>query len=197
MTRTIGISGGVASGKSTVTRILASIGAYVIDADVIGHDALKGHDVKRRIVSKWGAGVLDDRGEIDRKRLSTIVFSTPEKRKDLEAIVHPIILDRIREEIRLATAQGSDVIVLDAPLLYESGLDAICDGVLFVDVDEGTRAARACERGWTNEERTARERHQMNTEEKRTRADWIVHNSGSLEELEGRIKTIWQQILDH
>ncbi|MEW6359893.1 MAG: dephospho-CoA kinase [Planctomycetota bacterium] len=195
-TRVIGISGGVAAGKSTVARILAGLGAEVVDADAIGHEALKREDVKRRVVSKLGGEILDDRGEIDRRKLGAIVFSSPDRLNDLEAIVHPIILERIREQIRSASERAAKVVALDAALLYESGLDEICDGVVFVDADEKKRAARASGRGWTAEDCAGRERRQIKTADKRRRANWIVDNSGSLKELENQIRKIWQQILD-
>jgi len=197
VSRTIGISGGIASGKSTVARMLGDLGAYVIDADAIGHDVLRREDVKQRIVSELGGEILDNAGEIDRKKVGAMVFASAQRLKALEAIVHPVILEQIQEEIRSAAARGGETIVLDAALLYESGLDKVCDGVIFVDADEERRNARGSDRGWTAEERTRRERRQMDIKEKREGADWVVSNSGSLKELESRVKNVWQQIMDH
>lgn len=195
MGKIIGISGGVASGKTTAGRILGELGAHVIDADRIGHEVLRLAAVKRRIVAKWGAATLDESGEIDRKKLGRMVFSDEASLKALEGIVHPAILRRIRSEIKeIARKDPGRVIVLDAALLNESGLAGACDGVIFIEAGAEARSARVAERGWDAGEVARREARQMEIADKRACADWIVDNSGSIGGLEAQLKTIWQEI---
>lgn len=193
MAKIIGISGGVASGKTTVARMLAERGARVIDADVIAHEALRDAAIKEKVVSQWGDGVLDDGGEISRAKLGRIVFSDEAGLRRLEGIVHPTILARIRAEI--AGHSEDEVILLDAALLNESGLSEVCDAVIFVEADRAARLSRAMGRGWSEGDCAARERRQMDLAEKRARADWVVDNSGPVERLGEQLAAIWRDII--
>ena len=196
MGKIIGISGGVAAGKSTVARLLGERGAAVVDADAIGHEVLKRPEIRERVVAQWGKDVLNEAGEVDRQKLGAVVFSSEEERTRLESIVHPAILDRIRSRIAAESA-AREALVLDAALLNESGLVDLCDGVVFVEADRSTRAARAASRGWSAAECARREEHQMSVEAKRARADWIVDNSGSEADLRDQLDSLWRNITEN
>jgi dephospho-CoA kinase len=185
----IGLLGGIGSGKSRVAEVFARHGARVIDADRVGHDALRDPEVRRRIVERWGAGLLDDKGEIVRRRLGQIVFADDNERRALEAIVHPWIGRRVREEVDAAQAQAdSGFVLLDAAVMLEAGWNNACDKLVFVDAPRAVRLERvARQRGWTETEVQARERAQLPLTAKAARADHVLDNSGTLEDLERQV----------
>jgi len=194
----LGITGGIASGKSQVTEILASHGALVIDADRIGHQVLEDHAVQTLLVRQFGQSVLSQETKsVDRKRVAELVFGdTPQaiqRRRALEAITHPPIRARIRQQLdealRSATLRW---IVLDIPLLLESGWDKSCDAVWFVDAPQDSRLQRVLVRGWTREHFLAREASQWSVDRKRSRATHVISNSGSLEELDKQVTKMLQ-----
>src|SRR5262249_21047205 len=166
----VGVVGGIGSGKSQVTRLLAEAGAEVVSGDALGHEALRQPEVREQVVRRWGAGVLGPDGEIDRKKLGGIVFAEPSQLRELEALVHPWIKRRIREEVDAARARGVPLVVLDAAIMLEAGWEGACDEVLFVDVPRALRLERlARQGGWTEKEVEARERAQWPLEEKARR----------------------------
>ncbi len=194
----LGITGGIASGKSQVTEILASHGALVIDADRIGHQVLEDHAVQTLLVRQFGQSVLSQETKsVDRKRVAELVFGdTPhaiQRRRSLEAITHPPIRAGIRQQLdealRSATLRW---IVLDVPLLLESGWDKSCDAVWFVDAPQDIRLQRVLVRGWTREHFLAREASQWSVDRKRSRATHVISNSGSLEELDEQVTKLLQ-----
>ncbi|MFZ4079878.1 MAG: dephospho-CoA kinase [Pirellula sp.] len=194
----LGITGGIASGKSQVTEILESHGALVIDADRIGHQVLEDHAVQTLLVRQFGQSVLSQEAKsVDRKRVAELVFGdTPQaiqRRRALEAITHPPIRARIRQQLdealRSATLRW---IVLDVPLLLESGWDKSCDAVWFVDAPQDIRLQRVLVRGWTREHFLAREASQWSVDRKRSRATHVISNSGSLEELDEQVTKMLQ-----
>jgi dephospho-CoA kinase len=185
----IGLVGGIGSGKSQVASLLAAHGAQIIHADQLGHEALRDSAVREKVVAAWGDRILDGTGVVDRRALGAIVFTDPEERRRLEGIVHPWITARALSEVRNACAEPEiRLIVLDAPVLLEAGWGGYCDRLLFVDVPEEIRLRRLAEtRGWTPQEVRARESAQLPLTEKRVRADDVVDNSASLDELERQV----------
>lgn len=178
----IGLAGGIGSGKSAVAGILRDLGCAVIDSDAEARRALGREDVKKEIVSWWGEGILDGQGSIDRARVAEIVFADPDQRGRLEGLIHPLV-KRSRAQF-IASTGDVRAIVIDAPLLFEAGVDAECDGVIFVDAPREVRLARVREtRGWDEAELARREDSQMSIWEKRSRADKVVENAGTLDEL--------------
>jgi dephospho-CoA kinase len=171
----VGLAGGVGSGKSTVARILRRLRrARVIDADAVGHRVLARPAVRRRLAARFGREILGREGAIDRRELARRAFRS---RKDLEALnreTHPAILREIRKE--LDAARGW--VVLDASLLFESGADALCDRVIFVDAPRRVREARVAARGWAPGERARREALQWPAARKRKRSDVVIDNGG-------------------
>jgi len=188
----LGLIGGIGSGKSAVAALLAACGAAVIDADGVGHELLAVPEVREQIVDRFGESVLDRKRaahagvrQIDRSALGAIVFANPERRCELEAILHPRMRDRFRREIERLAAQGqARMIVLDAAILLEAGWDDLCDRVVFVDASRSVRCQRvANQRGWTLAEFESREAAQWPYDRKRGRADIVLANDSGIDGL--------------
>jgi dephospho-CoA kinase len=194
----IGLAGGIASGKSLVADILTELGAGVIDADELNHEVLSSDDVRRQIQKWWGRDTYDDAGLVDRRRLAEIVFSEQAKRKKLEDLTHPRV-NKLRDQRRRAFEADERIsaIVLDVPLLFEVGQDALCDKVIFVEVDESARIQRASEqRGWDAAELRRREELQIPLDTKREKSDHIVENKSNINTLRERVASVYHQILN-
>lgn len=194
----IGLLGGVASGKSTVSQMLADAGAGVLDADRAGHEALRLKAVEEAARSRWGESVFDADGRLDRGRLAEIVFAPPpdgpRERSFLEQLTHPEIGKIVQEQAQTLAEHSCRVAVLDAPLLLEAGWDRLCNTLVFVDVPRDVRLARALGRGWTAADFAAREKAQLPVETKRGRADFIIENSADLEETRRQVTQLWQSV---
>lgn len=190
----IGIAGGIGSGKSTVARILGELGCVVVDSDALARAALREPAIRDELVRWWGGSILDE-GEVNRSAVAKIVFSDPVQRKRLEGLTHPWIEQR-RREIFAAAPADAPALVIDAPLLFEAGLDSECDAVIFVDVDRTTRLARlAASRGWDDAELARREDSQLPLDEKRSEADYVVVNRRGEQELASQVSEVLRQIL--
>ena len=175
--RIVGLVGGIASGKSSVARLwLDERSGSIVDADAIARRVLARPTVGRRVAERFPRAV-DGSGAIDRAALASIVFGDAAEREALEAITHPPIRRAIRTALDRVTG---DFALLDAPLLLETGLDALCHWVVYVAVPARTRRSRAIrDRGWTADEHRARESHQWSCRRKRARADFVIDNSGT------------------
>lgn len=194
MPRTTGLTGGIASGKSLVSRTLKGLGMTVIDADDISHEILA-HDtsIKQEVVQTFGKEVLNEEGEIDRGKLGNIVFfQKPELRKDLEAILHP----SIREEMwKRARESRSNDVVLDIPLLIETGAHERVDLVVVVYATRELQIQRLMARdGISRQEAMGRIDTQLPLEEKVSAAHYIINNTGSVEETEEQTTRFYQVI---
>ncbi len=193
----IGLVGGIGAGKSEVAKAFAAEGFLVIDSDRDARAALDQPEVREQLVRWWGGGVVGADGKVDRKKIAEIVFSKPEERARLEALVHPMVKKGRGELIARAAAEGRPGVVIDAPLLIEAGSDKECDAVVFVDAPREVRLARVQQsRGWTEEELERREKAQLSLEDKRARADAVVINDGARGVLPERIRMVLQQIRD-
>ncbi|MBT8487136.1 MAG: dephospho-CoA kinase [Phycisphaerales bacterium] len=193
----IGIAGGIGSGKSAVAKQLGDLGCVVSDSDRDGRAALEDPEIKRTLVSWWGEGILAADGTTDRRAIARIVFADAEERRRLEGLTHPWIEER-RKALFAAAAADVPALVIDAPLLFEAGLDATCDAVIFVDAPREQRLARvAAGRGWDEAEVRRREDSQLALDVKRSGADYVVWNDGDLSELEAQVRTILNKILQH
>lgn len=193
--RVIGLLGGIAAGKTTVAKMLAGLGARVVDADVIGHRVLAEPGVRERIVARWGTGVLDAAGRVDRGALAQRVFKDPAELAALEAITHPAILAEIRRQIEEARRNGAPAIVVDAPLLLEAGLAELCDVLVYVRCPRSERLARAAKRGWDPAELARRESRQQPIGAKRARARFVIDGYGTLENTFKQVQELWQETL--
>lgn len=184
----LGLAGAIGAGKSAVAAILARAGACVYDADASVKAILERPEVIDRVADRFGREVLGPNGLVDRRRLADRVFRDAEARSDLENMLHP--LAHVERERLFAQAReaGTSLLVIDAPLLFEAGLDAQCDAVWFVDAPRDVRVARVLSRrGWTEAELTRRESAQWPIEEKIARSSAVVRNDGTMSELESRI----------
>jgi len=192
----IGLTGNIASGKSTVARVWQRLGAPVIDADVLARRAVEpGSPGLRRIAEEFGPGVLDETGALDRAAMRDIVFRDPAARARLEAIVHPEV-GRLREEeeARLEAA-GERIVVHDIPLLFEAGLEERFDAVVLVDASEVVRLERLVrDRGLAEDEARRMIDAQMPASLKRGRADYVIENDGTIEELERKAEEVWREL---
>ncbi len=195
VTPVIGIVGGVGSGKSTVARVFADLGCVVSDSDESVREILRDPGVVAQLVQWWGRDILTSDGSIDRSRVAQIVFDRPFERRKLEGLIHPMVHDRRRALIARAAEDGAPGVVIDAPLLFEAGVDSECDAIVFVDTPLETRAARVLKtRGWDTQELEKREKAQLGLEHKRKRADYVVANTGLLDELQGRVVRVLASI---
>lgn len=193
----IGLTGGIASGKSTVSKMLQRLGAKVIDADVIARQVVEpGQPAWREIAEHFGAQILLPDRQIDRHRLAEIVFRDERERKTLNHIVHP----RVREEMERQTQEWTTdhpgaIVIWDVPLLIEGGMYRRVDKIIVVTVDEQTQLRRLMDRnGYGEAEAKRRMAAQMPLAEKAAYADFIINNSGSLKETCKQVKQIWKEI---
>ena len=189
----IGIVGGVASGKSLAARIFADLGAAVLSGDQIGHEVLYEPAVIATVRDRWGDKVLNGEGQIDRSRLAAIVFGEEDdaELKFLEELTHPRIAHRLRESIDDLADRGTRAVVLDAAILLKTGWDKMCDRIVFIDTPREVRQARTLQKGWDETELARRELNQLPLEFKRTRADCVIDNSGSADQLRSEIHRFW------
>jgi dephospho-CoA kinase len=180
----VGLIGGMGAGKSLVASLFARHGARLISGDALGHEALRQPGIRARAVARWGEGILNADGEIDRRKVGGIVFADPAELRALEALSFPWIEKRLGEEIAAAQADPVAALVLvDAAVMLEAGWSKLCDRLIFIDAPRPVRLRRLAEqRGWTAKEVEARERAQMPLTDKASRADVILDNSGPPEQ---------------
>jgi len=192
----IGLTGGIASGKSTVSAKLKELGAAVIDADLLARDVVrKGEIAYNKIVQCFGADILLPGGDIDRKKLGDIVFSDKEKLELLNSITHPEIINRMKERIQELKAEGAKVIVVDAAILIEMGLHKYVDSVWVLSVDRETQLKRLAERDkYDYREAENRINSQFTDEVRKKYADVVIDNSKPIEEVEKRLEELWNNI---
>lgn len=192
----LGLVGGIGSGKSEVAAALARRGGCLVAGDPLGHAALKQPSVRDQVVARWGNDVLGADGEIDRKKLSALVFADDDERAALEAIVHPWISRRLREQLVAAKADPQcRFVVLDAAIMLETGWRTACDVVVYVHAPRALRLKRvAAQRGWSAEEIAKREEAQLPLALKAGCADAALDNSGSPEELASQVDALLSRV---
>ena len=192
----IGLTGGIASGKTTVSAILRRLGAQVIDADALAREIVKPHQPAwNEIVTTFGNEVLQSDQTLDRKKLRKLVFDEPNARKKLEAITHPKIRRLAQEKIAESAATGAPLVVYEAPLLFESEIHLWLRPVILVACDAAVQKRRLWQRDNLSEAEI--EQHlgaQMSLEEKRKLADYVIENNGTIGELESAVETAVQAI---
>ena len=188
----IGLTGGIGSGKSTVSGLLAAHGAVIVDADRIAREVVEpGTPGLAAVVDAFGPGVLAADGSLDRPALAGIVFADDAERRKLDGIVHPLVRQRATE---LATEADPDAVVVhDIPLLVETGQASSYDLVLIVEADLETRVARLVHRGLTEQDARARIAAQAGDEERRAVADVVLDNSGTPEDLAAQVDRFWAE----
>lgn len=194
MTRAVraGLTGGIGSGKSTVSALLASYGAVIIDADRIARQVVEpGTEGLAAVVAEFGPGILLPDGSLDRPALGSVVFADASRLRALNAIVHPLVRDA---SARQEAAAGPDAVVVhDVPLLAENGLASLYDQVVVVDAAPATQLDRLVRlRGMTEDEARARMAAQATREQRLAVADFVIDNEGTLEALEPQVRKVWE-----
>jgi dephospho-CoA kinase len=196
--KVIGLTGGIASGKSTVSNYLRQLGAVIIDADVIARELVEpGGLAYQEVVDFFGTQVLTPEGRLDRVRLGQIVFSDPHARQQLNQIIHPMVKEKTREILAVLAAneEPEGIAVVDAPLLIEVSMTSLVDQVWLIAVDEETQISRLIDRnGLSIAEARSRIASQMPLEEKRKWADLVVDNCGNLTDTLQRVQYFWNQL---
>lgn len=191
----VGLTGGIASGKSTVSAILAELGAVVIDADLLAREVVaRGTDGLAEVVGAFGPGILTADGDLDRPALGAIVFADEAKRRVLEGIIHPRV--RARSAELEAEAGPDDLVVHDIPLLAESdGAAGAFDAVIVVDAPTGLQVERMmADRGWSREDAESRIAAQASREDRRAIATYVVDNTGTREDLRRRVTEVFEAL---
>lgn len=195
-TRVVGLTGGIASGKSTVSRMFQDLGARVVDADRLARRIVEpGKPAYRDIVRRFGRQVLKADGTIDRKRLGARVFADPRQLKQLNRITHPRIAREARREIAHHRAAGAPLVIYDAALLVENGWHRKLDGLVVVSVPEKIQLGRLMRRdGLSRQDATSRIRSQLPLSRRLEVADHVIDNSGTLDRTRTQVKSLWQQL---
>lgn len=193
--RIIGLTGGIASGKSTVASLFEKLGAPVVDADQLAREVVQpGGEALEKIAEAFGRGVLNPDGTLNRAALGEIVFADPEARRTLEGITHPAIKKLAQEKLARLKEAGVETAFYVAPLLIEAGAVSRVNEVWVVYLDRETQVARLMARdGLSREAALARIASQMPMEEKKRHARVVIDNRGTLEDLEAQVKTVWRE----
>ena len=192
-----GLTGGIASGKSTIARLFASLGCITVDADqVVAHLYQPGQAGHEALVRTYGTGILLSDGTIDRHKLADVALATDETAKALNALIHPLV---VTEERRMIDAEekrqeGDRIVMVEATLLIEAGGRDRYDRIVVVDVDPKTQLARAIARGMTPEDAERRIARQMSREERLRYADYVIDNSGDLQAAEAETKRVFDAL---
>lgn len=195
----IGLTGGIGSGKTTAAGYFAALGAPVVGADEISRKSLeKGGACYVRTIETFGMGILHNDGTIDRKALAKIVFSDEKKRRALNGIIHPHVLEAMFEQAdALFKDHGCKLVLFDVPLLFESGMDSEMDANILVACNEETRIRRVMERDdATREAALSRMRSQMPENEKRARADFVLDNNFSTSDLKQQVEALYKKLTE-
>lgn len=192
----VGLTGGLACGKSFVGAELERLGCLLIRADELGHETLlPGGEAHAGVVREFGSGILDDAGRIDRARLAALVFDNPERLEALNALVHPPVRRREEELMAAFAAQNpKGIAVVEAAILIETGSHRRFDRLILVVCDEARQIERAIARGADREQVLARIRRQMPVEEKRKYAHYVIDNSGTREETLVQTRRVFEQL---
>ncbi len=192
----LGVTGGIAAGKSTVTSALAALGAVVVSADELAREVvLPGSPTLERLVERFGREILLPEEGLDRRALAALVFADPRAREDLNRIIHPAIAELSRQRLRQLAAEGHPLIVYEAPLLFEAGAEDRVDAVLAVTIREDLQLRRLVVRdGLSPEEARARIAAQMPQAEKAARADYVIDNSGPPEQTLLQVRTLFERL---
>ena len=194
----VGLTGGIATGKTTISEVFRNRGAYVINADSVGHQVLEDDPlVKGKLLSIFGKQILDINGRIDRSKLAKIVFNNASALHQLNKIIHPVITERIQEDIdRERSRTHCKIIVLEAPLLIEANLMHMVDVIVLVFADEDVQIERLLQRNLSLEEAKKRIRTQLSSAEKARFADYIIYNNGLLSDAISQAEDVWSRLME-
>jgi dephospho-CoA kinase len=191
----IGLTGSIGTGKSEAARQLEVLGASIISADEVGHEAYTPNtEAWEQVIAAFGDDILQDDGDIDRRKLGTIVFSDPSQLEKLNQIMHPRMARMVADKIEVLRDQGVNVVVVEAALLFEAGWDTLVEEVWVTDSPEHIVIGRLKERnGLSEEEAKKRINSQMGRAERIERSDFVINNSGDMADLGNAIKELWER----
>ena len=194
--KVIGLTGGIGSGKSTVSKFLAHLGAVVIDADKVGHEVFKpGTKAWQEVVDAFGQGIISADGTIDRRKLGEIVFSNPGARAKLNQVMHPLIYEQVKSRMEEYGRKGAAIIIVEAPLLLEVGWKSLVDEVWVTSASEATVIKRLKEqKGLPEAQSLARIRAQLTDEERIRQVDVVIDTDCALDELKERVEALWRKL---
>ena len=193
--KVIGLTGGIGSGKSTVAQFLAELGAVIINADRVGHEAFKPNtELWREVVAAFGRQIVNRNGDIDRRKLGEIVFGNSDSLLRLNQIMHPRMYDMVKAQLEEYRWRGMAVVVLDAPLLIEAGWTSLLDEVWVAVASEATVLKRLQEKiGLSQQQSLTRIRSQLPSEERTKRANAVINTDCGLDELKTKVIELWQR----
>jgi dephospho-CoA kinase len=192
---TIGLCGGIGAGKSAVAQAFARLGCAVWDADGEARAMLATDEIRQTLTTWWGDAILNPQGMVDRRAVARIVFSDPDERLRLEALIHPRLARRRERAMAHARERGVAAFVIDAPLLFEANLDPLCDVIVYVDASFRTRLDRVRRyRQWDASELRSREKSQLPLDDKRARSQYMVQNNGDVADVEDQVEALFYQI---
>ena len=194
--KVIGLTGGIGSGKTTVSKMLQGLGAVVIDADEVGHLALEAStEIQREVIATFGKDILNQSGKIDRQKLAQRVFGDAKALASLNRIMHPRMLKTVKSQLEELERQGIEVVILEAPLLIEAGWNRLADEVWVTVAPESTILERVEKRSHlSREEIAARISSQLAQTDRLRQADAVINTDCSLKELERKVKELWQEL---
>jgi dephospho-CoA kinase len=194
----IGLAGGIGSGKTFIAQLFGRQGCLVINSDEMVHHAYRDTQVKHTLKQWWGQMVFDPTGAIDRSAIARKIFNYPAERTRLERLIHPIV-NLHREQLMKSAAQDPAIkaYVWDTPLLFETGLNKLCDAVVFVESSRPCRLERLRSRGWDEAELARRENSQLPLDKKAEISDYRIVNSADAESLDGQVRDVFSRILEH
>ncbi len=195
-TLVIGLTGSTGAGKSEVSRRFAECGYTIIDADVLARRAVEPHtDALAQLVNRFSDAILQKDGSLDRAALAAVAFATPEATAAMNAIVHPAVIALLHRDLEAAKQRDVAVVVLDVPLLFQTGLESLCDHTVAVTAPPAVRLARICARdGITEEQGAARMRAQPMDKYYAERATYVIENNGSVEQLHAAVDDVCRRI---
>ncbi|ACN99105.1 dephospho-CoA kinase [Sulfurihydrogenibium azorense Az-Fu1] len=192
--KVIGLTGGIATGKSTAEKILQDLGCFVIDADKVVHSLYEDKKVLEEVKNHFPEAFEEDK--LDKKKLANIIFSNPEKRKILESIIHPKVDQRIKEWLKEVKEKNPDAIaIVSVPLMIETGSYKNYEKVILIYAPKELQLERLLKKGFTKEEALSRINAQMDIEEKKEYATYIVENTGSIEEFKKKLEDLYKKLL--
>lgn len=196
MTYFLGLTGGIASGKSTADNFFKKKNIPIIDSDLIAHQIMEvGQSGYKTVVTYFGPDILNDDQTINRQKLGEIVFNDKAKLKELNKLTHPLVHQEIRRQMEQYSLKKEKLVVIDVPLLFESGFESLCDGVLVIAISSELQIKRLMKRNnFTKKEALARINNQMPLKEKEKRATYVVANTGTIRDLEKRLSDLLQEI---
>ena len=196
----LGIVGTPAGGKSTIAEYLAELGATWINADLIARAVMEEAGIQADLINHFGPRIRGKDGRIDRLKLSSIVFGDDDSSRSrleyLENLIHPRTRRLIKDQLITSQQRGDAVAILDVPLLFKSGWDCSCDEIWCVDADQDLRIRRVVTRGWDSSQLRAREKNQLEIEQKKRLSTHVILNNGTIADLGGTINVLWSSLLD-